>query len=174
VATVLLQTLGFDAFRDGNLIRLGEEHVMNVVDACAGLKMLTIFVWLAAVVIAVAGLQWWENLVIAISAIPIAILANTLRITTAGMLYGVSPQMAEGFHDSTPAALLMMGAAIGFILLEMKLLSYVIVTDQFAPARVPATVSGGPPQTAGPRPGAFPVIPGANRPGGNPGPAPLP
>jgi exosortase len=174
VATFLLQTLGFDAFRDGNLIRLGEEHVMNVVDACAGLKMLTIFVWLAAVVIAVAGLQWWENLVIAISAIPIAILANTLRITTAGMLYGVSPQMAEGFHDSTPAALLMMGAAIGFILLEMKLLSYVIVTDQFAPARVPATVSGGPPQTAGPRPGAFPVIPGANRPGGNPGPAPLP
>jgi exosortase len=134
VATFLLQTLGFDAFREGNLIRLGQEHVMNVVDACAGLKMLTIFVWLCALVIVVAGLEWWENLLIAISAIPIAIMANALRITTAGMLYGVSPQLAEGFHDSTPAALLMMGLAVGFILLEMKLLSFVIVSDTYAPA----------------------------------------
>jgi exosortase len=162
VATFLLQTLGFDAIRDGNLIRLGQEHVMNVVDACAGLKMLTIFVWLAAVVIAVAGLEWWENLVIAISAIPIAILANTLRITTAGMLYGVSPGMAENFHDSTPAAILMMGVAVGFILLEMKLLSYVIVTDEYSPAVIPAPGAGRPaPQAA--QQGVFPLIPGANR-----------
>jgi exosortase len=159
VATFLLQTLGFDAIRDGNLIRLGQEHVMNVVDACAGLKMLTIFVWLAAVVIAVAGLEWWENLVIAISAIPIAILANTLRITTAGMLYGVSPEWAEGFHDSTPAAVLMMGVAVGFILLEMKLLSFVIVNDEYTPAMLPSA-GGGRPALAGARPknAGFPLI----------------
>jgi exosortase len=164
VATFILQTLGFDAFRDGNLIRLGQDHVMNVVDACAGLKMLTIFVWLAAVVIAVAGLEWWENLVIAISAIPIAILANTLRITTAGMLYGVSPEIAEKFHDSTPAAILMMGVAVGFILLEMKVLSYVIVTDDYTPAMLPAASGGGRPVkvSGGSRQGGFPLIPGAN------------
>ena len=172
VATFLLQTLGFDALRDGNLIRLGQEHVMNVVDACAGLKMLTIFVWLAAVVIAWAGLQWWENVVIAISAIPMAILANTLRITVAGMLYGISPEMAEGFHDSTPAAIFMMAVAVGFILLEIKLLSYVIVTEEFAPAVVPATAAARPAvAAASPRPAAFPLIPGAKRSDGPPGPA---
>jgi exosortase len=133
-ATFMLQTLGFDAVQEGNLIRLGHEHVMNVVDACAGLKMLTIFVWLCALVIVVAGLEWWENVLIAVSAIPIAIMANTFRITTAGMLYGVSPEMAEGFHDSAPAALLMMAIAVGFILLEMKLLAYVIVKEEFTPA----------------------------------------
>jgi exosortase len=164
VATFILQTLGFDAIRDGNLIRLGQEHVMNVVDACAGLKMLTIFVWLAAVVIAVAGLEWWENLVIAVSAIPIAILANTLRITTAGMLYGVSPEWAENFHDSTPAAILMMGVAVGLILLEMKLLSYVIVTDQYTPAMVTAAAGRQATVAAGPRQAGFPVIPGVQRP----------
>jgi exosortase len=170
VATFILQTLGFDAFREGNLIRLGQEHVMNVVDACAGLKMLTIFVWLAAVVIVVAGLEWWENLVIAVSAIPIAIMANAMRITTAGMLYGVSPEMAEGFHDSTPAAILMMGLAVGFILLEMKLLSFVIVTDEYTPAMVPAAAaSGARPGRTAPGPGAvggFPLIPAKNRPDG--------
>jgi exosortase len=163
VATFLLQTLGFDAFREGNLIRLGQEHVMNVVDACAGLKMLTIFVWLCALVIVVAGLEWWENLVIGISAIPIAIMANALRITTAGMLYGVSPQLAEGFHDSTPAALLMMGLAVGFILLEMKLLSYVIVSEESVPATVLPKNSA--PAAAIKRP----VFPGISPPAARPG-----
>ena len=170
VATFVLQTLGFDAFRDGNLIRLGQEHVMNVVDACAGLKMLTIFVWLAAVVIVVGGLQWWENLVIALSAIPIAIMANAMRITTAGMLYGVSAEVAEGFHDSTPAALLMMGLAVGFIMLEIKLLSYVIVSDEYTPAFVPAAASAAGSGAGGARrpaqPAGFPMIPGFGPPGG--------
>ncbi len=161
VATFVLQTLGFDAFRDGNLIRLGQEHVMNVVDACAGLKMLTIFVWLAAVVIVVGGLHWWENLVIGLSAIPIAIIANAMRITTAGMLYGVSAEVAENFHDSTPAALLMMGLAVGFIMLEIKLLSHVIVSDEFQPAFVPAaSVAAGAGGARRPAQPGFPVLSG--------------
>jgi len=138
---------------------------MNVVDACAGLKMLTIFVWLAAVVVAVGGLRWWENLLILISAIPIAILANTLRITTAGMLYEVSTKMAEGFHDSTPAALLMMSVALGLMLLQMKLLSQVIVTEEFTPARLMPPPSGGTQAVAGAaatRPRAFSLMPGGN------------
>ena len=166
VATFVLQTLGFDAFRDGNLILLGQEHVMNVVDACAGLKMLTIFVWLAAVVIVVGGLKWWENLVIALSAIPIAIMANAMRITTAGMLYGVSAEVAEGFHDSTPAALLMMGLAVGFIMLEIKLLSYVIVSDDFTPAFVPAAPLGAGGGRRSAQPAGFPMIPGFSPPAG--------
>jgi len=114
------------------------------------------------VVIAVAGLEWWENLVIAISAIPIAIIANTLRITTAGMLYGVSTEWAESFHDSTPAAVLMMGLAVGFILLEMKILSYVIVKDDFSPAMVSAAAARPATKDAG-RQAGFPVIPGGAR-----------
>lgn len=169
VATFVLQTLGFDAYRDGNLIRLGQEHVMNVVDACAGLKMLTIFVWLAGVVIVVGGLKWWENVMIALSAVPIAVIANAMRITTAGMLYGVSPKVAEGFHDSTPAALLMMGLAVGLIMLEIKILSHVIVSDDAAPAFVPtatAAVGAGAGSRRPAQPAGFPVIPGFGPPGG--------
>jgi hypothetical protein len=58
-----------------------------------------------------------------------------------------------------------MGVAVGFILLEMKLLSYVIVTDEYTPAMVPAAGGGRvAPAVAGPRAGGFPMIPGANRP----------
>jgi exosortase len=195
VATILstyaLQTIGLDAYRDGNRIILGDGQVLGVVDACSGLKMLTIFIWLAAMLMLVGGLEWWENLVIACSAIPIALVCNAFRITIAGILYnyesslaGVSAtlgsvglvkpghSLAEGFHDSLPAALLMMVLAVGFLVLEMKILSVLVVTEDSAPtmiaptgaaaARVAGPVVRGPGAgSPGPSP-AFPAIPRAN------------
>ena len=152
VATILstyaLQTLGLDAYRDGNRIILGDGQVLGVVDACSGLKMLTIFVWLACMLMLVGGLEWWENLVIAASAIPIALVCNAFRITTVGVMYNFNSSLAEGFHDSLPAAVLMMVLAVGFLVLEMKVLSLLVVTEDVAPTRA----------TRGP---VFPVIPAA-------------
>jgi len=187
VATILstyaLQTIGLDAFRDGNRIILGDGQVLGVVDACSGLKMLTIFVWLAVMLMMVGGLEWWENLVIAASAIPIALACNAFRITVAGILYhfddsleGLSTflagmgllekgqSLAEAFHDSLPAAVLMMLLAVGFLVLEMKILSYLVVVDDTAPTLVRASYAGVPGVAAGPRPvtGGFPTIPGSN------------
>jgi len=135
-STILLQTLGFDAVQEGNLVRLGGGHVMNVVDACAGLKMLTTFVWLCACFMAFGGMNWWENIVIGASSIPIAILANTLRITTAGVLYNVAPAYAGHFHDSTWASLLMAAVAFGSIFLLITVLSHLVIHEDFAPATV--------------------------------------
>ena len=166
VSTYSLQTLGLDAYRDGNRIILGDGQVLGVVDACSGL---------------VGGLEWWENLVIAASAIPIALVCNAFRITTVGVMYnfndslkGLSTSLAgmgllekgqslaEAFHDSLPAALLMMLLAVGFLVLEMKILSYLVVTDDLAPSMVAG--GGGIPRMrpAGPAPAA--MSPGAVRP----------
>ncbi|MFM7243925.1 MAG: exosortase/archaeosortase family protein, partial [Planctomycetaceae bacterium] len=81
VSTFALQTLGLDAFREGNKIILGDTQVLGVVDACSGLRMLTIFVWLALMIVLVGDGEWWENLVILSSAIPIALVVNCVRIT---------------------------------------------------------------------------------------------
>ena len=149
VATFMLQTLGFDAIRDGNLIRLGQEHVMNVVDACAGLKMLTIFVWLAAVVIAVARPGVVGESRDRHQRDPDRHPGQHAADHDRGDAVRSLARVAEGFHDSTPAAVLMMGVAVGFILLEMKLLSYVIVNDEYTPAMLPA--AGGGRAAPGPR-----------------------
>ncbi len=159
VATILstytLQTLGLDAYRDGNRIILGDGQVLGVVDACSGLKMLTIFVRLAAMLMLVGGLQWWENLAIAASAIPIALICNAFRITTVGVMYNYKMSIAEHFHDSTPAAMLMMLLAVGFLVLEMKILSYLVVTDTMAPTAI-----------AGGGGGARPIAPPSRSPAG--------
>jgi len=143
LSTYALQTLGLDAYRDGNRIILGDGQVLGVVDACSGLKMLTIFVWLAAMLMLVGGLEWWENLVIAASAIPIALVCNAFRITTVGVMYNFNSSLAEGFHDSLPAALLMMLLAVGFLVVEMKVLSYLVVTEDTAPTMLSGPAGGG-------------------------------
>jgi exosortase len=175
LSTYALQTIGLDAYRDGNRIILGDGQVLGVVDACSGLKMLTIFVWLAAMLMLVGGLEWWENLVIAASAIPIALVCNAFRITTVGVMYSFNSSLAEGFHDSLPAALLMMLLAVGFLVLEMKVLSFLVVTEDTAPTMLAGPAGGGVrlgqpvPVTGLPRPqpqasanAGFPAIPRMN------------
>jgi hypothetical protein len=60
--------------------------------------------------------------------------------------------------------MLMMGVAVGLILLEMKLLSFVIVTDEYTPAMVPAGGGRTTAVAAGPQQAGFPIIPGGPRP----------
>lgn len=135
VSTFAIQTLGFDAFREGNKIVLGETQVLGVVDACSGLRMLTIFVWLALMIVLVGGGEWWENVLIMASAIPIALAVNAIRITVTGIMYTFSPETAEKiFHDW--AGYFMMPLALLFLFGLQQLLSWIVVGEQVAPVVV--------------------------------------
>lgn len=141
MSTYALQTIGLDAYREGNKIVLGDSQVLGVVDACSGLRMLTIFVWLALMIVLIGGGEWWENLVIAASAIPIALVVNATRITVTGVMYTINPEWAEKiFHDW--AGYFMMPMALGFLFLLQSILKYMVVTEELAPATV---VGGGRP-----------------------------
>ena len=141
VSTFALQTLGLDAFREGNKIVLGDTHVLGVVDACSGLRMLTIFVWLALMIVLVGDGEWWENAVILASAIPIALVVNSIRITVTGVMYKINPAMAEKiFHDW--AGYFMMPMALGFLFVLQQVLMRLVVEEQAAPAVVSAGRTG--------------------------------
>ncbi|MFM7107916.1 MAG: exosortase/archaeosortase family protein [Planctomycetaceae bacterium] len=142
VSTFAIQTLGIDAFREGNRIVLGESRVLGVVDACSGLRMLTIFVWLALMIVLVGGGEWWENALIMASAIPIALAVNAIRITATGVMYTFSPEMAEKlFHDW--AGYFMMPLALLFLFGLQQMLSWLVVGEEVAPAAVlPRTPAG--------------------------------
>lgn len=133
VSTYALQTLGFDAFREGNQIIVGEMH-LGVVDACSGLRMLTIFVALSVALVMLGERQWWENLVILASAIPIALIVNSIRITVTGLLYQVAnSEVAEMvFHDL--AGWVMMPMALGMLFLLQQILAHLFVTEDAAVA----------------------------------------
>jgi exosortase len=126
-----LQTFGLDVYREGNRIEL-ESQAMNVVDQCSGLRMLTIFIALAVAIALISGHRpRWERIVIVLSSVPIALLVNCIRITMTGLLYSlnVNEEITNRiFHDL--AGWIMMPLAIGFLFLEMQILSRLIIEEK--------------------------------------------
>lgn len=127
-STYCLQTLGLAAFREGNRIILGDIK-LGVVDACSGLRMLTIFFALSASIILVTVRPLWERIVILMSAIPIALAVNIARITVTGVLYEyANKELAETvFHDL--AGWVMMPMALGLLYCELQLMAHLVIED---------------------------------------------
>jgi exosortase len=83
-ATYLLQTLGYPAVAEGNIIQIGEIR-LGVIDACSGLGMLmTLFAIAVAIALIVKG-PVVDRLILVASAIPVAVVLNALRITFTGV-----------------------------------------------------------------------------------------
>ena len=127
-STYALQTLGIAAYNEGNRIVIGELQ-MGVVEACSGLRMLTIFMALAVAITLVTDRPIWERVVIIASAIPIALLVNIIRITVTGILHlTVGTEIADKiFHDL--AGWVMMPMALGFLYVEFQILSHLVIED---------------------------------------------
>lgn len=122
VSTYALQTMGFPALAEGNVIHLNDVE-LGVVEACSGLSMLFTFFAMASGVVMVIRRPWLDKVLIVASAVPIALLVNMIRITVTGVLHEmVGSRLANlVFHDL--AGWLMMPMAMGLLWIELKLLS---------------------------------------------------
>jgi exosortase len=136
VSTFALQTLGFPALAEGNVIRLNEVEI-GIVEACSGLRMLVIFFALSTAVALIMRRPPWERLVVLFSAIPIALVVNVLRITVTGILFEtVGGEWAHAvFHDL--AGWLMMPTALVVMAGELQVLKRLFLDP---PAATPAAV----------------------------------
>jgi exosortase len=126
VSTFCLQVLGRPALAEGNLILLNEIE-LGIVEACSGLRMLVVFFALSTGVAILIRKPLWEKLVIASSAIPIALAANVLRITATGLFYDRFGANFGGafFHDL--AGWLMMPLGLACLGLELWILGHLLI-----------------------------------------------
>lgn len=124
-STYALQTLGVPAVAEGNVILLTETR-LGVVEACSGLTMLMTFFALATGVAILVQRSWAERAVIFLSAVPIAVMANVVRITATGLLYEAHQDAwaRAVFHDL--AGWLMMPLALAVLLGELYFLGRAI------------------------------------------------
>lgn len=99
-STYTLQTLGFTAFAEGNVIQLNEARI-GVVEACSGLSMLITFIALSTGMAMVVRRPLLDKVVLVLSAVPVALVANIARITLTGILHETAGgNVAEHFyHD---------------------------------------------------------------------------
>jgi exosortase len=93
----LLAFLGVPVLREGNVINLPSLS-LDVVEACSGLRSFVSLISLTVLYGYLFERRTWLRVLLVISAIPIAVAANGLRITGSGLLGEYwDPKKAEGF-----------------------------------------------------------------------------
>ena len=135
VSTFIMQAIGLPALAEGNVIVLNEAR-LNVVEACSGLRMLVVFVALSAAMALLTRRPLVDKLILLVSAIPIAVVSNILRITATGILHETTSSETANvfFHDL--GGWLMMPLGLMFLGVEVKILSHLFLDPPPAPPRV--------------------------------------
>src|SRR5258706_7151486 len=99
VAEVSLVLMGIPVLRDGNILELASQK-LSVVEACSGIRSLLSLSFLSLVYSYFFDKRVWMRWVLFIATIPIAILANSGRVTITGVLSEINPELARGFFHS--------------------------------------------------------------------------
>jgi exosortase len=143
-STYLLQTLGFMAFAEGNVIDLNGARI-GVEAACSGLSMLLTFIALSTAAALVVKRPLLDRIVLVASSIPVAVLANVARITITGVLHATAGEHAATtfYHDL--AGWIMIPFALVLYWFELWILSQMLVEPE---PRSPLPIGGfGPPSS---------------------------
>jgi exosortase len=128
VSTYVLQTFGYPALAEGNTIHIGQIR-LGVIDACSGLGMLMTFFALATAMAMVVPGPIVDRVALVISAAPIAVFANVLRITITAMAYASLgwQDHREAIHDAL-GLLMMPWLALLLLWLESKYLRALLIS----------------------------------------------
>jgi exosortase len=125
-STYMIQTVGVPAVAEGNVISLGETQI-GVAEACNGLRNMMLFIAVASAVACTMKRSWFEKIIVVVSAAPIAVIANVVRITATAVLHSMSHHhLADTtYHDL--AAWFMMPLAVVLLWLELAMLRRIFV-----------------------------------------------
>lgn len=124
LGVAVVRAAGISVLLEGNVIDLG-TFKLQVVEACSGLRYLFPLLTLSFIASYFFKAPFWKRLVVFLSAIPITVLMNSLRIGAIGITVEYwGPAMAEGIlHDFEGWIVFMACTAV--LVLEMWILSRV-------------------------------------------------
>jgi exosortase len=127
-AGILDGILGIPTLRDGNVIKLA-GHQLQVAEACSGMRSIMGLLALGVAFAYFWERSLWERLLLIVSTVPIAIIANICRVTGTGVMYNMGHEkFAQGFyHEFTGWFVFIFAMAL--FLLEAYLLSHLFVYD---------------------------------------------
>jgi exosortase len=128
--TYLLQCLGQPALAEGNRILIGNV-TLNVVEACSGLRMLMTFFAFSTAAVFLMDRHWLVKTLVLLSAVPIALVTNILRITATGLAHvwladgDDKTRLLSFIHDFN--GWMMMPVGLLFLVLELWLFKHLLI-----------------------------------------------
>jgi exosortase len=125
----LLQLSGFWAIQHGNVINLDTPHgtaPLDVALACNGLRMLMTMCATITATVILYPMPNWKRFTLLVSAVPIALVSNMIRIVITGWCYYLFTGSAakEWAHDIS--GWMMMPLALALVALELGVLSWLV------------------------------------------------
>jgi exosortase len=116
-----LTLISIPVLREGNILELPNQR-LSVVEACSGIRSLLSLTFLSLVYGYFFEKKTWIRVVLFCSTVPIAIVANSSRVTITGVLTQVKPDAAEGFFHEAEGWVIFM-VALGILILFHQLIA---------------------------------------------------
>jgi exosortase len=111
----VIAAAGVPVLREGNILHLPSRS-LELVEACSGIRSLVSMLMLAIVLGYFTEQRLWIRVAIVVAAVPIAVLANAIRVAGTGLVsYWGSPAAAEGFFHSFSGWIVFIVAFLGLL-----------------------------------------------------------
>src|SRR5882724_362215 len=117
VAEFSLGLMEIPVLRDGNILELASQK-LSVVEACSGIRSLLSLTFLSLVYAYFFDSRVWMRYFLFVATIPIAIIANSGRVTLTGILSEIRPDLAHGFFHSASGWVIFMIALFILVLVH--------------------------------------------------------
>ena len=101
IAVWFIALLGIPVYLEGNVITLAHT-TLEVVDACSGIRSLMTLFTLGFLLAYFHHSRWWKRILVVLLVVPVAVIANALRVTLTAVLTRYDEAWGHGtLHDLT-------------------------------------------------------------------------
>lgn len=114
VAEQFVSAVGVPVLRDGNVLELADGQKLSVVEACSGIRSLLSLTFLSLVYGYFSEPRLAMRWAIFLASIPIAVAANSFRVSATVILSEYKPELAKGFFHTLEG-----GVSFGFAFVLM-------------------------------------------------------
>lgn len=112
---MLITAMGIPVFRTGNVLHLPGQN-LDVAEACSGIRSLLALGFLSLIYAYFADRRVWMRWALLIATVPIAIIANGIRVAVTGWLSQINPKFAQGAYHELEGYIVFIVALIALLI----------------------------------------------------------
>jgi exosortase len=112
IAERSLEVLGYMVLREGNVLELAGQ-TLSVVEACSGIRSLLSLTFFTLIYGYLFEPESWKRWLLLLATVPVAVLANAIRIVVTGIIGEYDQALAQGaYHTASGWILFMLAIAM--------------------------------------------------------------